>query len=174
MTHLPTDDEIRGQLAVVRERVLQAARDLPTEQSRARRRTITTVSAVGAALALSAGAIAFGVSQQDFDRNVMCYDDVDLDAASSLYVVDDGSGTVADRGAAVSPADVCALAWSSGDFDRRADRHDVRPGTFPVPPLAACTRADGVAAVFPNREDLPAEKLCGALGLAVWDPDSGV
>lgn len=106
---------------------------------------------------------------------VRCYADVSLNAemaeAISLGAVQTTDSI--DGFAGHLPELTCSALWAAGDFTPGADPAKADP-IYPVPPLTACAQNNGVAAVFPNWEELPADRLCGTLGLAVWDSDSGV
>jgi len=144
---------------------------IPTTQGR-RMRNLAVVGIMG--LALSAGAFAVAVSGEDEAALVSCFSAPDL-AAPHHDVFDVEIGDAHRRGAltALDATSSCSLVWASGGFDPRADPTNVDP-IYPVPPLTACRFNNGLAAVFPNTENIAADKLCGTLGLAVWKPVSGV
>lgn len=173
---LPSDEEVRRQLLDVRSRVMDAVR---TEQSPRRSTTfrrargLVIVGVVG--LGLTAGGVFVASSSVDREATVRCYSNTSLNSSmteamsAGVQQTDESSG---DFGGHL-PTVVCSAVWSAGHFIPGVDQNEI-DHIYPVPPLAACTLSNGMAAVFPNREELPAAELCGTLGLAEWDSDSGV
>ena len=173
-TFLPSDEEVEHQLADVRLRVMEATRTVRSPRQatgfrRARNLVITGV----AGLALTAGSIVIALNTEAEQLEVRCFEGVSLSARSTevFYVDAVGSSPDLNLDAQLDPIAACSTTWATGGFTPGTD-----PNTpiYTVPPLAACELNNGIAAVFPNRGKLTAEKLCGTLGLAVWDPDSGV
>ncbi len=181
MTRLPNDNEIQSQLAPVRARVLASARaehtlvGLPLPGRR--RRLLAVGVAVSAAVALTAGAIGVANAYYDAATTAWCYEAPDL-ASRSVQVVDARAASqfigVADRLTETSPIELCAEHWESGELSRSAHAPASTTAAGDVPALVACAKSTRLALVFPLREGLTPEELCGTLGLAAWDSDSGV
>lgn len=176
MTRLPNDNEIRSQLAPVRARVLASARaerslvGLPLPGRR--RRLLAVGLAAAAAVILTTGAVWVANVYHDAATTAWCYEAPNL-SSRSIEVVDTTDMTpftgVADRHASTPPTELCAGYWESGELS-------LGPGSFThdTPALVACAQSTRLALVFPLRQGLTPEELCGALGLAAWDSDSGV
>ena len=182
MTRLPNDNEIRSQLAPVRARVLASARAehmmvaLPLPGRR--RRLLAVGIAASAAVALTAGAIGVANAYSDAATTAWCYEAPDL-SSRSVQVVDTRASQfigVADRLTEMSPIELCAEPWESGELSRSAHASATTTvtATREMPALVACAKSTRLALVFPLREGLTPEELCGTLGLAAWDSDSGV
>lgn len=177
MSHLPSDDEIRRQLVDVRSRVLDATREVRSPRRSTRFRTTRNLVVAGVAgLAMTAGALYFAGTSQRIDHQINCFGSADLGAEIIVMIYAPSADSPPLHGPKADPEipiGMCGLAWSTGAFEPDADPTNVEP-IYPVPPLTACTQTNGGVAVFPNRGDVAAERLCGTLGLAVWDPVSGV
>lgn len=174
--HLPSDEEVRRQLAQIRPRVMEAVRTKRTPRRSTTFRRVRNLAVVGGVgLALTAGGLFVAASTVDRESVVRCYEDANLNSASgdAFSFGTGGTEATAEDHGAHTPIASCAALWAVGDFTPGADPAKADP-IYPVPPLTACALNNGMAAVFPNREELPADRLCGTLGLAVWDSDSGV
>jgi len=175
-TTLPTDEEVMRQLAEVRLRVMEATQTVRSpKRSTVFRRTRNLIVVGATGLALTAGGIFVSSTLVEREATAQCFAGASLNAptaqALDLGIVQDDRTPA--QPARFDPVAQCAHLWAIGEFEPGADPSKSEP-IYPVPPLTACTLSNGVAAVFPNREEITAEKLCGTLGLAVWDPDSGV
>ena len=170
---LPSDEQVRAELATVRAEVLEATRHVHSPRLSSRSRTTTAVI-LGAALAaaLTAGTIAATRAQQEaIDTQVTCYEHASFDADHVLFSHSGGDGKPADD---FDPADVCGHMWRNDLWSGTSnnDPDDPNDGDAPVPPLAACVLMDGTAGVFPlEGSTASVDDFCEALGLAEWGSD---
>jgi len=164
MTTLPSDLDVARQLVSVRAAVIEATHHVRSPKRSTRYRTTRNLIIAAAAIAaLTGGAIvAFQYAASDTDQVAACYSGPDLDSTLVLVAGEHGS-TENDWD------ELCGVIWRNDLFDE-ANNNDPDPndGTSPVPNLVACTRPDGIVAVFPSDDE---EGFCEALGLADWGSD---
>jgi hypothetical protein len=164
MTTLPSDLDVARQLVSVRAAVIEATHNVRSPKRSTRYRTTRNLIIAAAAIAaLTAGAIiAIQYATEDTDSVAACYSEPRLDSTIVLVAAEHGA-TTDDWDA------LCGVAWSNDLFDEASnDDPDPNDGTSPVPNLVACTRPDGLVAVFPAEDD---EDFCETLGLADWRSD---
>ncbi|MEV6926824.1 hypothetical protein AB0M46_20275 [Dactylosporangium sp. NPDC051485] len=122
---------------------------------------------LGAALALSTGALAYRQwATPEVTDQVRCYTVASLEERDgSFFGTTAGQAQAADGRpqASPSPVEVCAMLWRigllrPGQLQPNPPAEDGRE--YPVPPLTACTLPNGIAAVFPGDE-----RTCLRLGL---------
>jgi hypothetical protein len=169
MTTLPSDLDIARQLTSVRAAVIEATHHVRSPKRSTRYRVTRNLIIAGAAIAaLTAGAIIVLQEPPDIVAgNVACYRTASLDDGEPSIIM-------GEPGLSENAAELCAWWWSNDGWSNESNPESWDPvrGDYPVPPLVACTRSDGIAAVFPNEGDaLSDEDFCGALGLADWDSD---
>lgn len=172
-TLLPTDLEVERELALVRERVLEATRHVRSPRRSTRYRTTRTLIIAGAAVAiLTAGAIVVAqVSQEQQETYVTCYDGASLDAQYTVFI---SAPDEAAPDLVLDPKGLCGIAWANDSFGNTSnnDPDDPNDGDAPVPPLVSCILPDGQTAVFPREGSTASETdFCGTLGLADWGSD---
>lgn len=167
MTLLPTDEQVRAELASVRSAVLDATRHVRSPKHSTRYRTIRAVIIAGTAAALlTAGAIAVArASQETIDSYATCFEHASLDSRTHGFISSSGG---------LDPIELCSIVWRNDSWTSvsNGDPDDPNDGTAPVPPLVTCALADESAGVFPREGSTATDKdFCAALGLAVWDSD---
>lgn len=167
MTLLPTDEQVRAELASVRSAVLDATRHVRSPKHSTRYRTIRAIIIAGTAAALlTSGAIAVTrASQEEIDTYVTCFHSASLDSQTRGFIFTEGG---------LDPIELCGIVWRNDSWTgvSNGDPEDPNDGTAPVPPLVACELANGASGVFPREESTATnEDFCAALGLAVWDSD---
>ncbi|MGX5696982.1 hypothetical protein ACWKWP_12345 [Agromyces soli] len=134
------------------------------ERKNARTRKIAAIAAIGAVALVGAGVAWVALASPELRENaVYCYSDADQSSKFSTVVrgeaeVPDGSLPVADA------IELCEAAWRAGAVGQPAPPPP--DGDFPVPPLQACVRLDGVTAVFPS-DGSSTDEFCRDLGLRV-------
>jgi hypothetical protein len=161
---LPSDLEVERQLADVRVAVIEATHHVRSPKRSTRYRTTRNLVIAAAAIAaLTAGAIiVVQLSQETVDTTAACYPQPNLDTPPT-YVFGAEGQTQDDW------RDLCGVLWQNDMFDPSSnDDPDPNDGTSPIPELVACTRPDGLVAVFPAEDD---KDFCETLGLADWDSD---
>jgi len=162
---LPDDETVERELARIRVEVMAAIGTVRSPRVSTRVRAIrATAIAIGAAVALSAGAFAVVSSLTERQTTARCYESVSLRAPYTEVQVGLASDAHPEWN---DPVGACSLPWADGIVGQKTPPTGGAQ-TFPVPPLVACEQANGVAAVFPSRDAATAEDLCGSLGLAVW------
>jgi hypothetical protein len=129
--------------------------------------TRNLIIASAAVAALTAGAIVVALESNDIrGSNAACYPTASLDGTPYNVLGEPGA-------ALADPTVLCEVVWANNLWDESTnDDPDPSDGTFPVPPLTACTGADGIAAVFPLEGSAASEEdFCETLGLADWSSD---
>jgi hypothetical protein len=164
---LPTDDQVRAELATVRVAVLEATTHVRSPRRSTRYRTIRAVIIAGTAAALlTAGAIAVArASQEHIASYATCFEHPSLDSRQHVFISNEGD---------LDPAELCGIVWRNDSWTSvsNGDPDDPNDGTAAVPPLVTCTLADGAAGVFPREgATTPDTDFCATLGLADWDSD---
>ena len=164
---LPSDAQVRAELADVRARVLEATTHVRSPRRSTRYRTIRTVIIAGTIAALlTAGAIVVArASQQHIASYATCFEHAALDSRQHAFINNEGG---------LDPIELCGIVWRNDSWTSvsNGDPDDPNDGTAPVPPLVVCELADGSAGVFPLEGSTASdEDFCEALGLAVWDSD---
>ena len=170
---LPSDEQVRAELATVRAEVLEATRRVHSPRLSSRSRTTIAVILAGAvAAALTAGTIAATrANEQRISSEVTCYEHASLDSRQQVILSGSPDESSADD---FDPAETCGLMWRNDLWSETSnnDPDDPNDGDAPVPPLAACVLMDGTAGVFPlEGSTASADDFCAALGLAEWDSD---
>ncbi|PWJ54962.1 hypothetical protein SAMN06264364_105171 [Quadrisphaera granulorum] len=174
----PDDDEVDRRVAAARTALLttldaEIASTSPLDRSarwgRSRRRTTVVVAGVSA-LALTAGAWAVQrASQEEIDYSVNCYEGTTTDsrlAGAGTAEAVDANGQSAERDL-VDPLAMCSSVWRWGVLGQAAPPEDPNAANFPVPPLTACTAANGVNNVF-VRDDEDPEQQCASQSMTPW------
>jgi len=164
MTTLPSDLDVARQLVSVRASVIEATHHVRSSKHSTRYRTTRNLIIAGAAIAaLTAGAIiVLQEPDEVIESYVTCYHTASLDEEPQ-YLGGDSRDAM----------ELCTWWWSNDGWSGApAEEFDPEGGDHPVPPLVACTRPDGIAAVFPREGSTASdEDFCEALGLADWDSD---
>ncbi|MGW9167221.1 hypothetical protein [Agromyces sp. NPDC055658] len=128
-----------------------------------KRSTRLKVGAIGAAgvLALAGmGAAWVALASPELrETAVYCYQSASTD--SLMSTVTDADAVREGVPTAKSAVELCAAAWQVGVFGGNPDQE----GKYTVPVLQACTRLDGVRAVFPIEPGAEADSFCRGLGL---------
>jgi len=167
MTALPSDLDVARQLTSVRAAVIEATHHVRSpKRSRRYRVTRNLIIASAAIAALTAGAIiAFQEPPEIVSGTVVCY--------RTASLAEEGQYLGGDAGASDDPVELCAWWWSNDGWSGGdTSLYDPEGGPYPVPPLVACARPDGIAGVFPREGSTASDTdFCGTLGLADWDSD---
>jgi hypothetical protein len=145
--------------------------DAPTPSQRHRWR-VPLIVAVSVLVALALAVGAFAVAQATAAQasySVLCFDH----ASTSSGYVQATSGTARSASVerhAADPAAICASAWRVGQVGQKVGAgQDQKAAHLTVPPLVACTMANGVGAAFPREgSDATVARFCNSLGLTVW------
>ena len=164
MTTLPSDLDVARQLMSVRTAVLEATHRVRSPKRSTRYRVTRNLILAGAAIAaLTGGAIVALQNTPDvIAGTVECYHTASLDQEPISLGGEPGTSDEA--------IELCSFVWSNDLWS--GDDYDSEGGDHPVPPLAACTGPEGIAAVFPREGSTASEEdFCEALGLADWGSD---
>jgi hypothetical protein len=171
-----SDEEIAARTARVWANiVLEIQGDMPALERRHRRRVGFTIAAAGAgALALTAGTLAVvQATHEQTTYSVQCYSQASTSStygtASEPLPINSATGHAGTR-AAVDPVSACGHMWREGLVGQQPDpQRDPNSANFPVPPLIACTLANGVGAAFPKGDSNDNQaSFCDSLGLTPW------
>ncbi|MEO8261838.1 MAG: hypothetical protein ABI566_04645 [Pseudolysinimonas sp.] len=170
---LPSDEQVRAELAIVRASVLETTRHVRSPRRSTRYRTTRAVILAAAiAVALTAGTIAATrASQVQIGTTATCFEHPDLDSRQRVIYT---SGADGQPLATFDPIEVCGLVWTNDSWTgvSNNDPDDPNDGDAPIPPLVACVLPDGSAGVFPREGDTGSpQDFCVTLGLADWDSD---
>ncbi len=169
---------------------LPPERDLPADRAQVRRTMLeeyvrthsegTTVSRHGnrwmigllaAVLVVVTGAATYrALAPAKITDQVRCYTVASLRGGDdSFFGTTAAQATAADGTKHESPPiEVCALLWRAGVLQegrKQVTGPGPSAGTYPVPPLVACTLDNGIAAVFPG-----GDRTCTELGLPRLTP----
>lgn len=169
MRDLPSDETLALHRTAARDAVL---RDLPT--GRSRRAALVTVSGVGVAVLLTAGAIAVQrATQEEVSFSIECYAQASKSGEMTTVAVPESvssDGVVSHEEA--DPVELCGAMWRMGLLGQEErPEGDPNLADFPVPSLVACRLGNGVGAAFPAEgaaASLTPQDFCGALNLAAW------
>lgn len=153
--HTPTEAEF----STMRDRLM--ARTEVWDRRQKKRRSVGIVGAAGLVAVVGMGAAWVALANpQVRETAIYCYESASINAEYATVVDADAarSGEVAKQ----SAIDMCAAAWKAGAVGRETEQDQI--GTTPV--LKACTRLDGVTAVFPADPEDPGTDFCRRIGLA--------
>jgi len=169
VTTLPSDLDVARQLTSVRAAVIEATHHVRSPKRSTRYRvTRNLIIASVAIAALTAGAIVvLQESPEHIAGNVICYRNGSLDESDPQVLG-------GDPGVSEDAVELCAWWWSNDGWSNPESPEFWDPvrGPYPVPRLIACTRPDGIAAVFPAEGSTASDTdFCEALGLADWGSD---
>ena len=170
---LPSDEQVRAELAAVRVAVLEATHHVRSPRRSTRYRTTRAVI-IGAAIAaaLTAGTIAVTRANDVTIGSVAtCFEHASLDARQNTISMTDESGQPVPE---FDPFDLCGHVWMNDSWTgvSNNDPDDPNDGDAPVPPLEACTLPNGAVGVFPREgSTASAQDFCATLGLTDWDFD---
>lgn len=169
MTTLPSDLDVARQLMSVRDSVIDATHHVRSPKRSTRYRVTRNLIIASAAIAaLTAGAIVALQAPPDIiEGSVACYRTPSLGDGEPMYIL-------GEPGVSEDAVELCSWWWSNDGWNDEGNPElwDPIRGDFPVPPLVACTMADGTAGVFPWEGAAASEEdFCETLGLADWDSD---